>query len=201
MRGFYLAWTEGQAKLQQAVGELGRARNLQQAVGEIDGEAAAGVAEIPWGHNISLIEKLKDPAERLWYARQATEQGWSRAVLVHQIETDLYRRQGRAITNFTARSPRRIRTWPSRRSRTPTASGSSTVADARERDLERGLVARIREFLLELGVGFAFVGQPVPPGGRRARLLHRSALLPPQTALLRRDRPEDEASSPSSPAR
>jgi predicted nuclease of restriction endonuclease-like (RecB) superfamily len=55
---------------------------------------------LPWGHNVRLVEAVKDPTERLWYARQAIEHGWSRNILVHQIESNLYHRQGKAITNF-----------------------------------------------------------------------------------------------------
>ena len=73
---------------------------------ELDGvNLPQAVAAIPWFHNVVLMQKLKDPIERLWYARQTTEYGWSRAVLGHQIETDLYRRQGRALTNFDRTIP------------------------------------------------------------------------------------------------
>ena len=75
------------------------AKNLPQPVAELEGQSLPQtVAEIPWGHNIALMEKLKDPAQRLWYARQTSEHGWSRAVLVHQIESDLFARQGNAST-------------------------------------------------------------------------------------------------------
>ena len=63
------------------------------------------VARLPWGHNVRLVEAVKDPAERLWYARQAIEHGWSRNILVHQIESGLYHRQGKAITNFERTLP------------------------------------------------------------------------------------------------
>ena len=59
------------------------------------------VSQIPWGHNIALLQKLKDQTERLWYAAHTMEHSWSRAILVHQIETGLYRRSGQALTNFT----------------------------------------------------------------------------------------------------
>ncbi len=58
------------------------------------------VAQIPWGHNITLLTKVKVSAEREWYAHAAIENGWSRSVLVHQIESKLYQRQGKAVTNF-----------------------------------------------------------------------------------------------------
>jgi predicted nuclease of restriction endonuclease-like (RecB) superfamily len=63
------------------------------------------VARLPWGHVVKLIETIKDTVERLWYARQAVEHGWSRNVLVHQIETGLYSRQGKALTNFARTLP------------------------------------------------------------------------------------------------
>ncbi len=56
------------------------------------------VAEIPWGHNSTILERVKDPAARLWYARATTEYGWSRAVLDHQIDTDAYGRKGQAVS-------------------------------------------------------------------------------------------------------
>lgn len=63
------------------------------------------VRQIPWGHNIALLMKLKNQQEREWYAIATVEHGWSRAVLVHQIESGLYHRQGKAITNFDKQLP------------------------------------------------------------------------------------------------
>ena len=150
MRSFYLAWADAAAQTQEADCET-TSVILPQAV-----------AEIPWGHNIALIEKLKDPTERLWYARQTTQQGWSRAILTHQIETDLYRRQGRALTNFDRTIPAPDSDLAQQAFKDPYCVGFlPTMAAAREREYEQGLVARIRDFLLELGLGFAFVGQQV----------------------------------------
>ena len=174
MRSFYLAYTEEVVNLAQAVRDL-KTADLQQPVGEsaapeLDGRnLPQAAAEIPWGHNIALIEKLKDPIERLWYARQTTQQGWSRAVLVHQIETDLYRRQGRALTNFDRTIPAPDSDLAQQAFKDPYCVGFlPMMAAARERQLEHGLVARLRDFLMELGVGFAFVGQQVhmEVGGR-----------------------------------
>jgi Uncharacterized conserved protein len=63
------------------------------------------VSQIPWGHNIALLQKVKDDAQRLWYAAKVVEHGWSRAILEHQIETDRYGRQGKALTNFERTLP------------------------------------------------------------------------------------------------
>ena len=64
------------------------------------------VSQIPWGHNIRLIQAVKDPDQRIWYIRQTIENGWSRNILVHQIESDLYARQGTAPTNFKQTLPK-----------------------------------------------------------------------------------------------
>jgi len=118
------------------------------------------VAEIPWFHNVVLIEKLKDPIERLWYAQKTTEHGWSRAVLVHQIESDLYGRQGRAITNFEQTLPSPQSDLAQQLLKDPYAFDFLGLTDeTRERELEESLIDHIQRFLLELGKGFAFVGR------------------------------------------
>ena len=115
--------------------------------------------QIPWFHNVVLIEKVKDPAARLWYARKTVEHGWSRAVLVHQIEGGLYERQGKAVTNFAMTLPSPQSDLAQQTLKDPYIFDFLSLSeDAAERELERGLLEHIRKFLLELGVGFAFVG-------------------------------------------
>ncbi len=117
------------------------------------------VGQLPWRHNIALIEKLKDDHERLWYAEKAIENGWSRDVLVLQIETELHRRLGGAITNFSRALPQPQSDLAQQLIKDPYHFDFLTVEEAaQERDLEKILIERIRDFLLELGVGFAFVG-------------------------------------------
>jgi predicted nuclease of restriction endonuclease-like (RecB) superfamily len=116
-------------------------------------------AQIPWFHNCAIIDKVKDPTERAWYIRKTTEHGWSRNVLVLQIESGLYRRQGKAITNFERTLPAPQSDLAHQLLKDPYNFDFLTLStEAHERDLERGLLDHIREFLLELGVGFAFVG-------------------------------------------
>jgi predicted nuclease of restriction endonuclease-like (RecB) superfamily len=116
----------------------------------------------PVGHNVLLIEKVKDPAERIWYARKAIEHGWSRSILDHQIDSGLHRRQGKAITNFERTLPPPESDLAQQTLKDPYNFDFLTLAeDAHERHLERGLLEHIRQFLLELGVGFAFVGSQV----------------------------------------
>jgi predicted nuclease of restriction endonuclease-like (RecB) superfamily len=159
MRAFYLAWTR--EFLAQPVRENGATPELAQAVRELDGQSLPqAVAQIPWGHNLALLEKTKDPAERLWYARQTSEHGWSRAVLVHQMESNLYARQGSATTNFASTLPAPQSDLADQVVKDPYVFEflGNLAADVSERQLERKLIHHIRDFLLELGKGFAFVG-------------------------------------------
>jgi predicted nuclease of restriction endonuclease-like (RecB) superfamily len=162
MRAFCLAWTDEVENLQRAVGESDR-EILQRAVGESSPSAPpAAVAQIPWGQNIELITKLKNPLQRLWYAQQTTANGWSRNMLVHWIESDLYSRQGKAVTNFKSALPQAQSDLANEIVRDPYNFEFLTLSDqAAERELEDGLLAHIRKFLIELGAGFAFVGQQV----------------------------------------
>ena len=119
------------------------------------------VAQIPWGHNLALMRKVEGPNERAWYAAQTIEHGWSRAVLLAQIETGLYGRQVAAAktTNFSKTLPPPQSDLAESVLKDPYVFGFLTLAeDAKERDLERGLIERVREFLMELGAGFAFLG-------------------------------------------
>lgn len=116
-------------------------------------------AQITWYHSTTLLDKVKDADEREWYARAVVLHGWSRDVMVHQIDTDLYHRQGQAVTNFdhTLPTPDSDLAWQILKD--PYNFDFLTLdAEARERDLEHGLLQHLRDFLLELGVGFAFVG-------------------------------------------
>jgi predicted nuclease of restriction endonuclease-like (RecB) superfamily len=150
MRAFYLAWTDDVESLQRAVGES-RATS-----------PPAAAAQIPWGQNIELVTKLKNPLQRLWYAEQTTANGWSRPMLVHWIESDLYSRQGKAVTNFSNALPPPQSDLAKQIVRDPYNFDFLTLREpVAERELEDGLLSHIRKFLIELGAGFAFVGQQV----------------------------------------
>jgi predicted nuclease of restriction endonuclease-like (RecB) superfamily len=125
------------------------------------GQQPAG--QLPWFHNILLITRLKDTPTREWYARAAIEHGWSRAILEAQIETGAHRRQGKAITNFERTLPAPQSELAQQVLKDPYSFDFLTLHDeAVERDLERGLLEHLREFMVQLGVGFAFVGSQVP---------------------------------------
>ena len=115
--------------------------------------------QITWYHNIALIEKLDNVSERKWYARKTTENGWSRNILVHQIESRLHLRIGEAQTNFARTLPPPQSELAQQISKDPyTFDFLDLGEEAQERDLERALIEHLRAFLLELGLGFAFVG-------------------------------------------
>jgi predicted nuclease of restriction endonuclease-like (RecB) superfamily len=130
-------------------------------VTELDGKnPPPSVCTLPWGHNLVLLHKLKDTLLRLWYAHKATEHGWSRAVLTHQIETSLHKREGKAVTNFKDTLPAPQSELAQQTLKDPyNFEFLALTGDAREHELEQGLLNHIQKFLLELGVGFAFVGR------------------------------------------
>jgi predicted nuclease of restriction endonuclease-like (RecB) superfamily len=116
-------------------------------------------AQLPWFHNCVLIDKVKNDNDREWYARATIEHGWSRNVLVHQIESDLHLRAEKAISNFERTLPAPQSELARQMLKDPYNFDFLTLGDAaHERDLEQGLLEHIRQFMLELGVGFAFVG-------------------------------------------
>jgi predicted nuclease of restriction endonuclease-like (RecB) superfamily len=133
----------------------------------------AALAKLTWYHNITLIQKVKDPQKRLWYAAQAIENGWSRNVLVLQIEAGLFRRQGKALTNFGQTLPSPQSDLAQQILKDPYNFDFLTLSTAaHERDLEAGLLEHIRKFVLEFGVGFSFVGiqYPLEVGGDEFRI-------------------------------
>lgn len=119
--------------------------------------------QIPWRHNCVLLDRVKDPEQRIWYIQQTVENGWSRAVLEMQIESNLYQRQGGAVTNFQQTLPQPQSDLAQQLLKDPYNFDFLTIGNAvQERELERALVTHIRDFLLELGAGFSFVGSQYP---------------------------------------
>ena len=119
------------------------------------------VAQIPWGHNIVLLDKVADMDERKWYIKKSAENGWSRNVLVHQIESNLYQRQVLAdkVTNFDHRLPSPQSELAAQTMKDPYVFDFIPFReDMLERDIEQALVRDVTKLLLELGTGFAFLG-------------------------------------------
>ena len=117
------------------------------------------VDQIPWSHNMVVLQQIKGIEARRWYIKKTIENGWSRNVLILQIESQLYERQGGALSNFEQALPPSQSDLAQQLVKDPfNLEFFSLPEKAVERDLEKALVNHIQEFLLELGVGFAFVG-------------------------------------------
>jgi predicted nuclease of restriction endonuclease-like (RecB) superfamily len=120
------------------------------------------LAQLPWYHQLALLDKLPGPETRRWYAAKAIEHNWSRNVLVMQIETRLLERTGTAVTNFETRLPKPESDLARESLKDPYRFDFLGLTDeAQEREIENALVKHVTEFLLELGAGFAFVGRQV----------------------------------------
>jgi len=117
-------------------------------------------AQLPWFHLCTLLDKLKDPALRLSYAKQALAEGWSRATLERHIRNRLHERQGQAVTNFDTRLPAPHSQLAHETLKDPYLFDFLGLGDdAHEREIENALIRHITKFLLELGSGFAYIGR------------------------------------------
>ena len=118
-------------------------------------------AQIPWSHNIAIIEKVKDPEQRIWYIQKTAENGWSHNVLIHQIESGLYQRQVLVdkVSNFESRLPSPQSELAAQTMKDPYVFDFIPFREEMlERDIEQALVRDVTKLLLELGTGFAFLG-------------------------------------------
>ena len=118
------------------------------------------VLALPWGHHAVLMEKVKDATTRQWYMRASVENGWSRNILLMQIESAAHARQGTAASNFALRLPAPDSDLVQQTLKDPYLFDFLTLQEPfHERELETGLIVHLEKFLLELGQGFAFVGR------------------------------------------
>jgi predicted nuclease of restriction endonuclease-like (RecB) superfamily len=123
----------------------------------------APLGQLTWYHQIGLLTNLKEPSERLWYAVEAVKNGWSRNVMVAQIDTQLHLRKGAAVTNFKTTLPAPQSELVQQTFKDPYIFDFLTIAhDAKERDVELGLIDHISKFMMELGKGFAYLGRQYP---------------------------------------
>ncbi len=132
---------------------------------EIVSQAATQFADlpifnIPWFHNVIIIHKIKSTEERLWYAQKSIENGWSRSMLETWIKSDLYNRQGKAISNFPSTLPSPESDMAQQAFKDPYIFDFLTLQEEHlEQDLEKGLIDHVQKLLLEMGKGFALVGR------------------------------------------
>lgn len=154
-RSFYLfyATTIGQ----QAVAQIQSTDNESNTISQ---QLVAQLKQIPWGHNIHIFTKSKNTTVAQFYIQQTIKNGWGRETLALQIKSQLWERQGKAITNFSNTLPAPMSDLAQQTLKDPyNFDFVAMAANMKERDLENQLVNHISKFLLELGKGFAFVGQ------------------------------------------
>ncbi len=155
---------------QQAVGQLRATEKGQRAVGQLhlsqrdrEGEfekVKRLISQMPWGHNVVLIQKIKDWDIRQWYMQKTLEQGWSRDVLVSMIKKRIHKRHGKVTSNFKACFPAPRSDLVQQTLKDPYIFDFLTLEKTfHERELETDLVKHLEQFLIELGQGFAFVGR------------------------------------------
>lgn len=119
-------------------------------------------AQLPWFHNCTILDKVNNSEERRWYIKKTIENGWARSILIMQIETKLFEREGKAITNFNERLPKPQSDLAIATLKDPYIFDFLGLGqEAHERDIENKLVDHIVRFLLELGSGFSFIGRQV----------------------------------------
>ena len=134
----------------------------QQAVAQFAKQPVSQILSIPWGHNLAILAKCKQHDEALYYAQATQTYGWSRSVLVHQMESGLWQREGKAITNFEQTLPTAQSDLAIQMLKDPYKFDFlSLTKEHTERDLETDLITHITQFLLELGAGFAYIGRQV----------------------------------------
>lgn len=143
--------------------------NALRPSSQVGPHAVAKLVQIPWWHNVVIISKCKDVTEAFYYVNKTMEHNWSRNVLTHQIESGLYHREGKAVTNFVDTLPAPQSDLAQQLIKDPYAFDFLTLTeDYNERELEKALIDHITKFLMELGTGFAFVGrQKVLQVGKR----------------------------------
>ena len=134
---------------------------LKQASGEqADNIIQSLIIQVPWGHHLIILDKIKDGEAALFYVQQTIEHNWSRVILSLQIEQNLFARQGKAISNFKTTLPERQAGLAQQILKDPYNFSFLTLeASVQEMDIEKQLTEQITKFLLELGKGFAFIGR------------------------------------------
>lgn len=165
MRQWFRFWSADPAITKQLASQLGNAAIAQQAVAQLGkpsiGQQAVGqIMLVPWGHNLVIISKAKTPAEALFYVQKNIQNNWSRAVLTHQIESGLYRREGQAVTNFQVTLPAIQSDLARQTLKDPYLFDFLMLREQHdEKELEEALTDHLTRFLLELGAGFSYIGR------------------------------------------
>jgi predicted nuclease of restriction endonuclease-like (RecB) superfamily len=154
IKQWYVFYSQEINKSQPTVGQ-----NVHQEP-SIGQQLVGQLTHVPWGHNIVIISKCKNPNEALFYIQKTIQNNWSRSVLTHHIESDLFHREGKAITNFELTLPAPQSDLAKETLKDPYNFDFLTLTEKHdEKELENALVNHVTKFLLELGAGFSYLGQ------------------------------------------
>ncbi|MES2850152.1 MAG: PDDEXK nuclease domain-containing protein [Bacteroidota bacterium] len=163
IKKWYLFYNSNDSIVPQPVGLLSSRKKLpvnKSASGPDAAKVPQFVGQIPWGHHREIITHCKTTKEAFFYITQTATHNWSRSVLLHQIESGLYKRKGKAITNFEQTLPAPQGDLANELLKSPYNFEFLQLGpEANERDLENALTDHLVKFLLELGAGFAFIGR------------------------------------------
>lgn len=156
MKNFYILYHSFLENPPQLV-EQNKEEFTPQVVEQIEND----IFSIPWGHHRTLIDKFKtEPKKALFYVHESLENGWSRDTLLNFIDSDLYSRQGKALTNFKHTLPETTSDLAQELTKDPYDFAFTGITEKyNERKLKDALLNNITKFLLELGTGFAYVGK------------------------------------------
>lgn len=181
IRQWYEFYNQALIIWQQPVAKLGNDKG-QQLVAPISEDVFFSV---PWGHHLYIISQCKDVDRAVFYLNKTVENGWSRAVLLNFLDTNLYERQGKAVNNFNKLLADPQSELAAQTLKDPYNFDFLTLdGEYRERELEQGLTQNVTRFLLELGTGFAFVGGANSSTSRGRYCISRLAILPLRVTLL-----------------
>lgn len=159
IRKWFLYYSSHIQLIQQPVRLIGEG-NIEGLIQEPVGQFPNMLGIIPWGHHIQIITKCHSIEEAVFYLQYTAQHYWSRNVLIHQIESQLFQRKGQALTNFQKTLPQPQSDLAKELLKNPyNFEFLSLGPEANERDLENGLINQMKKFLLELGSGFAFINQ------------------------------------------
>lgn len=170
-KSFYLLYNQDNEFFHQLGGQLEDKANtcaleiVHQVEGQFEGNAIfqqlAGIFQIPWRHHCVIIDKVKgDRNKALFFVRKTIENGWSRAMLLNFIDTNLYEREGKAISNFESALPDPMSDLAQAITKDPyNFAFAGITGKYNETQLKKAMLANITDFLIELGTGFAYVGK------------------------------------------
>jgi predicted nuclease of restriction endonuclease-like (RecB) superfamily len=163
IRQWYLFYDKDKATGQQHVALIAKQAVSQLTEDSMGQHLIDQITQIPWGHNIAIVSKCRNIKEALFYVRNTITHNWSRDVLVHQIESGLYKREGKSLTNFALTLPKPQSDLAQQTLKNPYIFDFLAMRkDYDERDLETALISHVTHFLLEMGAGFSFIGRQVP---------------------------------------